>query len=81
MFTNLIFLYPLLFVFAFYNLLNSIIYFLLIRRCLRRENLFMLSIRRMENHKNEFYQEYLSKNGLKEIIPGSSTTTSKTTKK
>ena len=81
MFTNLIFLYPLLFVFAFYNLLNSIIYFLLIRRCLRRENLFMLSIRRMENHKNEFYQEYLSKNGLKEIIPGSSTTTSKTSKK
>ena len=69
MFTNLISLYIVLFVFSFYNLLNSIIYFLLIRRCLRRENLFMLSIRRMEAHKAEFYQEYLSKNGLKEIIP------------
>ena len=68
MFTNLISLYIVLFVFSFYNLLNSIIYFLLIRRCLRRENLFMLSIRRMEAHKAEFYQEYLSKNGLKEII-------------
>ena len=51
MFTNLISLYIVLFVFSFYNLLNSIIYFLLIRRCLRRENLFMLSIRRMEAHK------------------------------
>ena len=69
MFTNLISLYIVLFIFSFYNLLNSIIYFLLIRRCLRRENLFMLSIRRMEAHKAEFYQEYLSKNGLKEIIP------------
>ena len=69
MFTNLISLYIVLFVFSFYNLLNSIIYFLLIRRCLRRENLFMLSIRRMEAHKAKFYQEYLSKNGLKEIIP------------
>lgn len=69
MFTNLISLYIVLFVFSFYNLLNSIIYFLLIRRYLRRENLFMLSIRRMEAHKAEFYQEYLSKNGLKEIIP------------
>ena len=69
MFTNLISLYIVLFVFSFYNLLNSIIYFLLIRRCLRRENLFMLSIRRMEAHKAEFYQEYLSKNGLKEIMP------------
>ena len=72
MFTNLISLYIVLFVFSFYNLLNSIIYFLLIRRCLRRENLFMLSIRRMEAHKAEFYQEYLSKNGLKEIIPNKS---------
>ena len=41
MFTNLISLYIVLFVFSFYNLLNSIIYFLLIRRCLRRENLLL----------------------------------------
>lgn len=69
-FGALITLYPINFVFSFYNFLNSIIYFLLIRRCTRRENLFMLSIRRMEAHKQEFYQEYLSKNHLREIVPG-----------
>lgn len=69
-FRGLITLYPINFVFSFYNLLNSIIYFLLIRRVVRRENLFMLSIRRMEAHKQEFYQEYLAKNNLKEILPG-----------
>jgi hypothetical protein len=71
MFTGLIVLYPIFFVFSFFNLLNSFIYFLLVRRCVIRENLFMLSIRRMESHKEEFRQEYLSKNNLKEIIPGS----------
>lgn len=71
LFTFLIMLYPMLFMFCFFNLINSIIYFLLIRRCVIRENLFMLSIRRMESHKEEFRQEYLSKNNLKEIIPGS----------
>ena len=71
MFTNLIVLYPIFFVFSFFNILNSFIYFLLVRRCVIRENLFMLSIRRMESHKEEFRQEYLSKNNLKEIIPGS----------
>ena len=55
------FLYPILFVFAFYNLLNSIIYFMLIKRCTRRENAFMLSIRRMEGHKEEYRQEYISR--------------------
>ena len=71
MFTNLIVLYPIFFTFSFFNVLNSVIYFLLVRRCVIRENLFMLSIRRMESHKEEFRQEYLSKNNLKEIIPGS----------
>jgi hypothetical protein len=39
----------------------------LLRRSYRRENPFMLSIDRMERHKNEYYQEYLSKKDLNDI--------------
>lgn len=67
MFKLLIFLYIILFFFSFFNLLNAIIYFLLIRRCTRRENAFMLSIRRMEAHKQEYYNEYISRRGAANI--------------
>lgn len=59
MFGGLTWLYPVLFVFCFYNLLNSIIFFLLIKRCVRRENDFMLSMNRMETHKGEYLKEYI----------------------
>lgn len=68
MFKLLIYLYIILFVFSFYNLLNAIIYFLLIRRCTMRENAFMLSIRRMEAHKQEYYNEYISGKNAQKIL-------------
>jgi len=67
MFKGLITLFPALFVFSIFNFLSAIIYFLLLRRSYRRENPFMLSIDRMERHKNEYYQEYLSKKDLNDI--------------
>jgi len=67
MFKGLITLFPALFVFSVFNFISAIIYFLLLRRSYRRENPFMLSIDRMDRHKNEYYQEYLSKKGLNEI--------------
>jgi hypothetical protein len=67
MFKGLITLFPALFVFSIFNFLSAIIYFLLLRRSYRRENPFMLSIDRMERHKNEYYQEYLSKKDLNNI--------------
>ena len=67
MFKGLITLFPALFVFSIFNFLSAIIYFLLLRRSYRRENPFMLSIDRMERHKNEYYQEYLSKKGENQI--------------
>ena len=67
-FDNIISLFIILFVFSFFNLLTSIILFMLIRRSYRRENPFMLSIRRMETHVEEYYQDYLSKNNIKQII-------------
>ena len=67
MFKGLITLFPALFVFSILNFLSAIIYFLLLRRSYRRENPFMLSIDRMERHKNEYYQEYLSKKDENQI--------------
>ena len=67
MFKGLITLFPALFVFSIFNFLSAIIYFLLLRRSYRRENPFMLSIDRMERHKNEYYQEYLSKKVYNDI--------------
>lgn len=67
MFKGLITLFPALFVFSIFNFLSAIIYFLLLRRSYRRENPFMLSIDRMERHKNEYYQEYLSKKDENQI--------------
>ncbi len=67
MFKGLITLFPALFVFSIFNFLSAIIYFLLLRRSYRRENPFMLIIDRMERHKNEYYQEYLSKKDLNDI--------------
>lgn len=67
-FDNIISLFIILFVFSFFNLLTSIILFMLIRRSYRRENPFMLSIRRMEAHVEEYYQDYLSKNNIKQIV-------------
>ena len=66
-FTNLISLFIFLFIFSVFNLLTSIIYFILVKRVLRRENLYMLSIRRMESHASEYYQEYLQKEKIKDI--------------
>ena len=66
-FTNLISLFIILFIFSFFNILTSIIYFMLVKRVLRRENLYMLSIRRMESHASEYYQEYLQKEKIKDI--------------
>ena len=66
-FTNLISLFIILFIFSFFNILTSIIYFMLVKRVLRRENIYMLSIRRMESHALEYYQEYLQKENVKKI--------------
>ena len=66
-FTSLISLFIILFIFSVFNLLTSIIYFILVKRVLRRENLYMLSIRRMESHASEYYQEYLQKEKIKDI--------------
>ena len=66
-FTSLISLFIILFIFSVFNLLTSIIYFILVKRVLRRENLYMLSIRRMESHASEYYQEYLQKEKLKDF--------------
>ena len=66
-FTSLISLFIILFIFSVFNLLTSIIYFILVKRVLRRENLYMLSIRRMESHALEYYQEYLQKENVKKI--------------
>jgi len=67
MFKGLITLFPGLFVFSVFNFLSAVIYFLLLRRSYRRENPFMLSIDRMERHKNEYYQEYLSNKNMNDI--------------
>ena len=66
-FTSLISLFIILFIFSVFNLLTSIIYFILVKRVLRRENIYMLSIRRMESHALEYYQEYLQKENVKKI--------------
>ena len=54
---NLIIIFPLLFSYSSVNLIASIIYFILIKRSLNVENLFLLSIERMINHQKNFLKE------------------------
>ena len=54
MYKNLIILFPLIFSYASFNLIASIIYFILIKKSLNGENLFLLSIEGMIKHKKNF---------------------------
>ena len=55
---NLIIIFPLLFSYSSINLIASIMYFILLKRSLNVENLFLLSIERMINHQKNFKKEY-----------------------
>jgi len=58
---NIIILFPFIFGYSIFTLIAAIIYFLLIRRCLSRENLFLLSIERMEKFLKEYKDDFLPK--------------------
>ena len=58
---NIIILFPFIFGYSIFTLIAAIIYFLLIRRCLSRENLFLLSIERMEKFLKEYRDDFLPK--------------------
>lgn len=55
---NILILFPLIFAFSLFSLIAAIIYFIIIRRSLSCENLFLLSIERMINQKNKYKKEY-----------------------
>ena len=58
---NIIILFLFIFGYSIFTLIAAIIYFLLIRRCLSRENLFLLSIERMEKFLKEYKDDFLPK--------------------
>jgi hypothetical protein len=60
-FQGMIVLYPVLFVFLLFNLLNGLVLYMLIRRVVRREIEYMLPLSMMYKHKIEYYGEFLSK--------------------
>ena len=67
-FGAVIYLYPILIVFTVFNLINSIILFVLVNRCIKAENSYLLSIKKMNIYKEEYYQDYISKNNtIKEL--------------
>ena len=58
---NIIIFFSFIFGYSIFTLIAAIIYFLLIRRCLSRENLFLLSIERMEKFLKEYKDDFLPK--------------------
>ena len=68
LFKTLITLIPILFVFGLFNLFAATIYFMLLKRTLKRENLFLLSLDRMEKHKKLNKEENLSKISKNKVI-------------
>ena len=62
---NIIILFPLLFGYSIFTLNAAIIYFLLMKRSLVRENLFLLSIERMANFLKEYKDDYKPKTNKK----------------
>ena len=67
-FKDLITLIPIIFTFSLFNLFAATIYFMLLRRSLKRENLYLLSLDKMKKHKEEYKEEYLSKIGRNKVI-------------
>ena len=64
---KLIILFPIIFSYSYFNLIAAIIYFMLIKRSLSVENLFLLSIQRMTLHNKHFKNEFESKLNKKEL--------------
>jgi hypothetical protein len=62
---NIIILFPFIFGYSIFTLIAAIIYFLLINRCIARENLFLLSIDRMEKYLKENREYYMPKTNKK----------------
>lgn len=58
---NILFIFPLMFGYSFFTLIAAIIYFMLIRRNLSQENLFLLSMERMIIHRKKYLSDYKSK--------------------
>ena len=50
-----------MFGYSFFTLIAAIIYFMLIRRNLSQENLFLLSMERMIIHRKKYISDYKSK--------------------
>ena len=58
---NIIIIFPIIFSYSSFALIASIIYFMSIRKCLSSENLFLLSIERMQILQKNMKEEYSSK--------------------
>ena len=57
---TILIIFPLLFIYSSFTLIAAIIYFMVIRRSLSRENLFLLSIEKNNNHKKNFSDKDIS---------------------
>ena len=64
---NLIVIFPIIFSYSSFALISSIIYFIIIKRSLNVENLFLLSIERMILHQKNLKDQYSSKKIKKEL--------------
>lgn len=62
---KIIILFPFIFGYSTFTLIAAIIYFLLIKRCLVRENLFLLSNERMIKFLKEYKEDYMPKTNKK----------------
>ena len=57
----IIIIFPIIFIYSFFNLIAGIIYFMLIKRSLNVENLFLLSIERLALYQKNFKEEIRKK--------------------